>query len=360
MSRSSPAAGLKAGGRQTAGPRIHGLRAGGLPAAALLLSLLLLIPLILLRNLYFLDIAISILLFAFLGNAWNIVGGYCGQTSLGHAAYFGLGAYASTILYMKFGISPWLGMAVGAALCAGLAMLLGYPSLRMRGPYFVFFTIGFAEAIRAFFLTWNWVEGANGIIVPFAARLAHFSFQSKVPYYYIILAFLILGMLVTFLLERSRMGRYFIAIREDEIMAQALGIHTSLYKTLALAISAALMAMGGTFYAQYVLYIHPDNLMTLENSVIFMLIVIVGGQGSLFGPLIGAAVLMPLWEYFRATFGGRLAGLGVVFAGLVILVIGTSAPYGFIGIWRRLKARRAGGAGDGDRGRAAARGEGSR
>jgi branched-chain amino acid transport system permease protein len=302
------------------------------------LLVLILIP-ALVRDPYILDIAITVLLFAYLGNAWNLMGGYCGQTSLGHAAYYGIGAYTSTVLMIKFGLSPWLGMFAGVLLAAVLSMAFGFPSLRMRGPYFVFFTIGFAEAIRILFLTWDWIEGASGIIIPFQAKLSRFMFSGKAPYYYIILVMLALGMLLTFFIERARMGRYFVAIREDETVAQALGIHTSLYKTLALAISAALMALGGTFYAQYVLFIHPDNLMSLENSVIFMLIVIVGGRGTLFGPLIGAAILMPLWEYFRATFGGRLAGLGVIFAGMVILIIGTTAPHGFLGVLGRLQAR---------------------
>ncbi|MBN1838393.1 MAG: branched-chain amino acid ABC transporter permease [Spirochaetales bacterium] len=306
--------------------------------AAGVLAVLVLVPLFI-RDPYLLDIAITVLLFAYLGNAWNIMGGYCGQASLGHAAYYGIGAYASTVLMVKLGLSPWLGMFAGVILSAGLSMVLGYPSLRMRGPYFVFFTIGFAEALRILFLTWDWIEGASGLIIPFQANPARFMFSGKTPYYYIILAMLVLGMLLTFLIERARIGRYFVAIREDETMAEALGIHTSLYKTMALAISAALMALGGTFYAQYVLFIHPDNLMSLENSVIFMLIVIVGGRGTLYGPLIGAAILMPLWEYFRATFGGRLAGLGVIFAGAVILIIGTTAPNGFLGVLGRIRER---------------------
>jgi len=162
-------------------------------------------------------------------------------------------------------------------------------------------------------------------------------FADKQSYYYIILVFLVLGMVISYLIQNSKMGRYCIAIREDDIMAQAIGINTAKYKTYAFAVSAALMAIGGTFYAQYVLFIHPNDIMSLNNSVIFMLVAVAGGIGRLFGPLIGALLIMPLWEYFRATFGGRYVGLGIVFAGLVILIIGTIAPYGIMGIWDNFK-----------------------
>lgn len=303
-----------------------------------LLIILLFLPTFM-KNPYILDIIITVLLYTFLGNAWNIVGGYCGQASLGHAAYYGIGAYVSTILFLKFGISPWVGMIVGAVFAGILAIVLGYPSLRMKGPYFVFFTIGFAETIRILFLTWKWVEGSRGIIIPFQNNPVNFIFFSKIPYYYIILSFLIFGMFITYSISRSKIGKYSIAIREDETMAEALGIDTALYKSYAFAISASLMAIGGTFYAQYVLYIHPNDLMSLNNSVIFMLIAVAGGKGTLFGPLIGSVIIMPLWEYFRSTFGGRFAGLGIVFAGSIILIIGTAAPQGIIGILTKIRAK---------------------
>ncbi|MCD6238433.1 MAG: branched-chain amino acid ABC transporter permease [Thermotogae bacterium] len=304
----------------------------------LLLTILSLIP-IFINDPYILDIFIIVFLYAFLGNAWNIVGGYCGQPSLGHAAYFGLGAYISTILFLKFGISPWIGMIIGALITGGLAIVLGYPSLRMKGPYFVFFTIGFAEAIRNFFLTWKWIGGSRGIIIPFQDQFANLIFFSKKPYYYISLILLMIGILLTYLITKSKMGKYFIAIRENETMAEALGINTALYKTFAFAISASLMAIGGTFYAQYILYIHPNDLMSLDKSVIFMLIAIAGGKGTLWGPFVGALILMPLWEYCRATFGGNFAGLGIVFAGLIILIIGTTAPHGIIGILNKIRTK---------------------
>ena len=304
----------------------------------LVLIIIFLLP-IFIKNPYILDIVITVLLYACLGNAWNIVGGYCGQISLGHAAYYGIGAYTSTILFLKFGILPWIGMIAGAIFASLLAIILGYPSLRMKGPYFVFFTIGFAETVRILFLNWSWVEGSRGIIIPFQDNPLNFIFFSKIPYYYIVLTFLIFGMCITYSISRSKIGKYAIAIREDETMAEALGIDTALYKSYTFAISAFLMAIGGTFYAQYVLFIHPNDLMSLNNSVIFMLIAVAGGKGTLFGPLIGSVVIIPLWEYFRSTFGGRFAGLGIVFAGSIILIIGTAAPQGILGILIKIRTR---------------------
>lgn len=305
----------------------------------LLFLVLVLLPL-LTKSPYIMDIAINVLLFAFLGNAWNILGGLAGQASLGQSAYYGIGAYTSTILLIKFGISPWVGMFVGAFFASILAVILGYPSLRMKGPYFVFFTIGFAESIRILFLTWNWIEGSRGIIIPYESSLSRMMFLNKQPYYYIIFILVIIGFIIFYYIKNSKIGRYCIAIREDEVMAQAIGINTAKYKTYAFAISAALMSIGGSFYAQYVLYIHPNDIMSLNNSVIFMLVAVAGGIGRIFGPFIGALLIMPLWEYFRATFGGRYVGLGIVFAGFVILIIGTIAPNGVLGIWDEFKRRR--------------------
>jgi branched-chain amino acid transport system permease protein len=291
------------------------------------------------RNPYLIDTVITVLLFAFLGNAWNIVGGLAGQASLGQSAYYGIGAYTSTILLIKFGLSPWIGMFTGAIIASCLAIIFGYPSLRMKGPYFVFFTIGFAETMRILFLTWDWVQGSRGIIIPYKTGFSNMMFAKKEPYYYIILIFLVLGLCITYFIQNSKIGRYCIAIREDDIMAQAIGINTALYKTYTFAISAAIMAIGGTFYAQYVLFIHPNDIMSLNNSLIFMLVAVAGGMGHLFGPLIGALLIMPFWEYFRATFGGRYVGLGIAFAGLAILVIGTAAPNGILGIWDTIKKK---------------------
>jgi len=281
---------------------------------------------------YFIDIFISIFLYAYLGIAWNIVGGYCGQISLGHAAYFGLGAYISTTMFTKFGVSPWIGMIVAALFVGLIAALLGYPSLRMRGPYFVFFTIAFAEFIRIAFSNWRWVGASMGIIIPFKGTWSSFTFMDKTNYYYIAFALMIIGLLISYLIARSRTGKYFLAIREDETMAEALGINTAAYKTIAFVISASLMAVGGTFYAQYTLYIDPDSTMSLSISLMALLIPVVGGAGTVIGPVLGAAALIPLWEYSRAVLGGRLTGISLMTIGLITMIVVISLPQGAIGL----------------------------
>jgi len=310
---------------------------GSLKPLILVLSftILALLPLYV-DNPYLTDILISIFLYAYLGIAWNIVGGYCGQISLGHAAYFGLGAYISTTMFTKFGVSPWIGMIIAALLVGLIAVLLGYPSLRMRGPYFVFFTIAFAEFIRIAFSNWRWVGASMGIIIPFKGSWSSFTFIDKANYYYIALALMIIGLLVSYLVTRSRTGKYFLAIREDETMAEALGINTAAYKTVAFMISASLMAAGGTFYAQYTLYIDPDSTMSLSISLMALLIPVVGGAGTLTGPVLGAAILVPLWEYSRAVLGGRLAGVSLMTIGLITMIAVISFPQGFTGLLRLL------------------------
>ncbi len=290
------------------------------------------IPL-LIKNPYYLDIFITVLMYAYLGTAWNIVGGYCGQISFGHSAYFGLGAYISTILFIKFAVSPWVGMLIAAVIVGIIAIIFGYPSLRLKSHYFVFFTIGFAEVTRIVFLNWRWVGASMGIVIPaYTPSFTSFYFSSKVSYYYIILSLVVLSAVLTYFIERSRLGKYFVAIREDEAAAEAIGINTALYKTYAFAISAAMAAIGGTFYAQYILYIHPNTTMTILVATYFVLIPLVGGVGTIFGPLIGAVILMPLQEYALAAFGGRFPGLAVVIAGLIIMFMTTAAPRGIMGL----------------------------
>lgn len=304
----------------------------------LLAGALLCVPLII-RSPYVLDVIISIFLYAFLNNAWNILGGYCGQVSVGHSAYFAIGAYTSTILFMNYGISPWIGMAAGALVAAALAVAMGYPSLRLKGPYFVFVTLGFAEIIRIIFTNWEKAGGAMGLLIPLRpSSLIEFQFTSKAPYYYLMLLICGAGFVLTYLIEKSRLGSYFIAIREDEDAAMALGINTAYYKTVAFVTSAMLMAIGGTFYAQYVLYIHPDTTSTLMMSCSFLVMTVIGGAGTVLGPLVGALLLVPLGEYTRALLGGRLQGLHLMIYGAAMTIVVTLAPEGIVGLLSRLSS----------------------
>ena len=205
-----------------------------------------------------LHIGILIFLFAYLGCAWNILGGFAGQLSLGHAAFFGIGAYTSSLLYIHFNLSPWLGMILGAGLAGIVGYGLGYVSFKygLKGPFFALVTIAFSEILRLLTLYWDFTGGPLGLLIPLTEdSFWDIQFTGKVPYYYIALGLMLFGIFVTALISSSRFGYYLRAIRESEEAAEALGIHSMHNKMHAVALSAALTALGGSFYAQYTQYL---------------------------------------------------------------------------------------------------------
>ncbi len=304
-------------------------------ASAVTVGVLLLLPLIV-RGEYYLHVLVGVLYFAFMASAWNIVCGYTGQLSLGHSALSGIGGYISTLLFINVGLTPWIGM-LGGALCATLVgVVIGWPCFRLRGPYFALTTIAFAEILRIW--TENTEEiwglelrGAQGISVPYRGKSAWlFQFDDKLPYYYIIIGMLLGVMAVTWWMERSRMGFYLKAIRGDQDAAEALGIHSTRYLLSAMAISSFFTAIGGSFYAQYFRYINPERNMGLDLSIEMALMGIVGGQGTVLGPVLGAFLLTPAGEISRATLGGKFPGLHLVIYGLVLVLAMLFLPKGLI------------------------------
>jgi branched-chain amino acid transport system permease protein len=309
------------------------------PAATLLL--LLLVPLVV-HDEYYLHVLVGILYFAYMASAWNIVCGYTGQLSLGHSALGGIGGYISTLLLINAGLSPWVGMVIGAVGATVVGVVVGWPCFRLRGPYFALTTIAFAEILRIW--TENTEEifgmelrGAQGLSVPLKGHSpALFQFDGKVPYYYIIIALLLVVMAVTLWMERSRMGFYLKAIRADQDAAEALGINSTRYLLSAMALSSFLTALGGSFYAQYFRYINPERNMGLDLSIELALMGIVGGQGTVLGPVLGAFLLTPAGEITRATLGGKFPGLHLVIYGLVLILAMLFLPKGLIQPMRRL------------------------
>lgn len=280
---------------------------------------------------YYLDILIMILLWVSLAEAYNISGGYAGQFSLGHSAFMGLGAYTSTILFWKLGISPWIGMLPGAALAAVMALLLGGVCFRLRGPFLGLATLASTEVIHIIAVNWrSLTRGSEGIGIPFKPGFMNFIFEDKASYFY--LAVILCGgtILITWLISRSRLGYYLIAVRENQEAARALGVNTTLMKMVALVISAVLTALGGTFYAQYILYIDPSSLISFDVSIQFPLIAVVGGVGTIFGPLIGAAIMVPLTQILRSTLSGTLSGLDLALYGLLLMLVVLFLPHGLI------------------------------
>jgi len=291
----------------------------------------------------FQNTAILVLLYAFLGQAWNILGGYAGQVSFGHAVFFGIGAYTSSLLLINTGLNPWLGMLVGAAVAATVAAVIGIPAFRLTGHFFLMATVGFGEIIRTLFVNLPEVtRGAQGVFLPLLeSSIKNLMFrQSNTGYYYIILVMTVALFAGTAWLERSKLGYYFKAIKEDWEAAEALGVNATRYKFIALAISAALTAMGGTFYAQWVLYLDPYSTMPLMVSVQIALVAILGGVGTVMGPFLGAALLLPVSEVIRVAVGGGGRGISPMIYGLAIILISVWQPNGIMG-WVQARERRA-------------------
>lgn len=279
-------------------------------------------------------------LFAMCGVAWNVMGGYAGMFSFGQASFFGIGAYTSSYLLLTFRVSPWIGLAAGGIISSLLAAAIGYPCSKLRGHYFAIASIAFAEIVRIVFTNWQMVGAAEGLTIPMLKEsLAHFMFHSsKLPYYYIMLAFLLLAVAVCHWVSTSKMGYYFRAIKESHEIAQVLGVDVVRYRLYAIMISAFLTSMAGTFYAQYILYIDPDSVMILPISVQIVLVAMLGGANTVLGPVVGAAVLVPLSEYSRAWLGYKGTGMDLIIYGTLITLISMYQPNGLWGaITNRLR-----------------------
>lgn len=280
---------------------------------------------------------IMIMLYATMSIGWNIIGGYTGQVSFGNAAFFGVGAYTAAILLMKFDISPWLGMVAGCVLSVLLAIIVGYPCFRLQGHYFAIATIAVGEIMLLIFTNWDLVGGAVGIYMPILPESwKNFEFHtSKLPYYYIIMAMFILALAISYFFEKSRIGYYCRAIKSDPDGARSLGISVQKYKMIAFSLSAIITSMCGTFYAQYVLYIHPSSTMDLMMSIQLCIIVLIGGIGTLFGPVIGAFVFIPLTELTRVYLGSDGQGIDMIIYALLIIIIAIMKPHGLLSLFQK-------------------------
>mgnify|MGYP000957581162 CR=1 FL=1 len=286
-----------------------------------------------------LNALVLLLIFATLGEAWNVLTGFAGQTSFGHAAYFGIGAYTSVILYYHYGITPWIGMLLGGIIASAIAAVISYPSFRLQGHYFAIATMAFAEIIKQLFISWDYVEGATGISVPlvprsagFGQRLLYLQFNDKLPWIYISLIMFAITIFICDYLENSKMGYYLKAIRESHEVAESIGINPTTYKLYAMIISAFISAIAGSIYAQYILYIDPFMIFSLDISMKIVLLTVLGGIGNIYGPFIGSAILIPLSEYTRIKIGGSGTGIDLMIYGLLIVLITTIQPRGVIGI----------------------------
>ncbi len=289
---------------------------------ALVFLILLILPLFLEK--YTLGIFIMIFYYAYLGQSWNILTGYTGHISLGHALYIGIGAYTSTYLAITFGLTPWIGMIVGGLIAVCVALFKGFLGFRfgLRGVYFVILTISFAEITRLIVSHIEALGSFSGIFLDFDPSFWNFQFRGNKPYYYISLGMMVASVGVVRLLELSRAGRLMVAIREDEEAAQAVGVNSFKYSMIALAISAFMTALAGTFYANYIFYLHPNSVFGMGLSIELILRPIIGGMGTALGPIVGSFILTPLSEMSRAYFSkGGMEGLHLVLYGILAIVV---------------------------------------
>jgi len=306
----------------------------------LIVVLALLIP-VFVKDTFYMNVFILIFLFAYAASCWNILGGMAGQHSFGHALFFGIGAYTSTLLFINYGMSPWITMWVGALLAALVGLFMGYLSFKysLKGLFFLMVTIAFAEIFRIIFFSVESLGGASGITIPFNNRALNFQFADKIYFYYIALAMCIGILALTQYLKVNRVGYYFLAIHADEDAAKALGIHVFRYKLIATVISAFFTSLAGTFYAQYFLYIDPVTVFGVAMSIEMVIFAVVGGAGTVLGPLLGAAILVPSSELMRVYFSESFKGGNLIAYGVLLIITMIFMPKGIMGFLQRFRGK---------------------
>jgi branched-chain amino acid transport system permease protein len=282
---------------------------------------------------YFTHVITMIFFYGYLGLAWNILGGYAGQFSFGHAAFFGIGAYTSTLLQIHHGVNPWVGMLLSGIIGISLGLFIGYLCFRygLRGPYFALAMLAFAEMLRLLAVEWMTLRYPLGISIPLKGdSLLDFQFKSKIPYYYLCLSMMITAIVISRFIERRKIGSYFKAIRENEDAAEALGVNVFKYKLMAMAISAFLTSIGGTFNAQYYLIVEEESAFGTGISIAILLGPIIGGVGTVEGPILGGAILESLSEITRNLLGAY-SGVHLMIYGIILIFVIIFLPNGILG-----------------------------
>jgi branched-chain amino acid transport system permease protein len=300
----------------------------------LLLAIALVFPVVF-NSPFMVNFGVLALFYAFIGQSWNIAGGFAGQLSFGHVAFFGVGAYASTMVQMRLGWNPWLGLPVSALAGAAAGWLIAVLSFRagLKGSYFALITLAFAEVFRIISNSVEITGGGLGMLIPMKQSMANFQFGDRRVFYFIILALTVVSILLALWLKASRFGARLAAIRENEDSARALGINIFVEKTKIMMISGAIAGVGGCFFAQYFLYIDPTIAFGVDKSVEMLLVSMIGGAGTVYGPLIGAVLLAAVSEVTRAWF--TLQGLSLVLYGALLVVIIAFLPNGLIDLFKR-------------------------
>ena len=302
------------------------------------------------------NVIIYILIYAMVGEAWNLITGFAGQTSFGHAAYFGIGAYTSTVLLEYFHITPWIGMLAGGLIAVIVAFAVNFNMFKLKGHYFAIATLCVAEILKTIFSKWSWVGAGDGIaltpinaLIPGAptsawGKIAWLSLdvRNRLPFLFTTLAVFCLVFIVCAALERSKIGFYWKAIRESHEVAESIGINPRNYKLLAMCLSAFIAAIGGTFFAQFFKYIDAVTVFPLSVSMIFVLVTVLGGLGNVYGPIIGSVIYYSLDLLMRRMTGGASSGLNLIIFGALIVLVTCTEPRGIMGIVDRIRQSLAG------------------
>jgi branched-chain amino acid transport system permease protein len=298
-----------------------------------------------------LKVLILTLIYAYTAQSWNIMSGYTGQFSFGHAAFFGIGAYATQKLVVSFTLNPWIGMLIGGFVAVLYGLIIGFLTFRfkLRGHYFALATLAFAELINVVVTNMSELNAANGYYKPFprdygaSYGLSAFQFQSDLPYYYLIFGFLVVVTVISWIIKNSWIGLYFFAIREDEQAASSVGVPAFRYKLLGIAISAFFTALGGAYWSMYFNTIRPNTVFALFKNVEILLPAVVGGVGTLLGPIVGSFIVTPVSEIARTSFSG-INGLDRIIYGAFLVAIVIYSPNGVISwperakkLWNRVR-----------------------
>lgn len=285
---------------------------------------------------FFGHVATMVLLYAAMSQSWNIISGYCGQISFGHSVFFGIGAYGAALAVVNFETLPWLGAPIGMLAAAIASVLISYPCFRLKGHYFAIATFAIVEIFNRLFMIWDGVGGALGLDYPILDDgWINFSWSnSKDGYYLGALGIFVLVFGIVRWIERNRLGYYLLAVREGQETAESLGVNSTFTKLAAMALSASLAALCGAFFAQYNYRVDPPTVMSLDMSMKFVLITILGGLSTFWGPFLGALVLIPLQEYTRAYLANLGSGVDLIIFGLIIIAVMIRQPQGIMGVIR--------------------------
>jgi len=279
---------------------------------------------------FYLQILTLVFIFAFFSEAWNLISGFGKQFSLGHVAFFGIGAYVTGILYADFGVSPWIGMVLGGFFGMLLSLLIGFTTFRLRAFFFTLSTIACAEALRVLVTYWRLGSTGLGTTIPATQGFRYLTFGQEIYYTYLAYFLLLLMVIVTVKVTKSRIGYYLLATGGDDEAAKSLGVNTFRIKLIIFGISGFFTAIGGGFYCMYMRYIEPAMVFSIDFSVQFAVFAIVGGLGTVAGPIVGSALLVPLSTFFRSWIGGLYTPIGFLTYGIVLILIILFMPGGLM------------------------------